>query len=260
MTSGSGSRRRPFPGGVPLADWWKQKQDDDDYCNHHQHHCKTFIITVVNTVVISPPSPISHCDYHNHHRSARHIRAHSNQTARVYKTLPRTFSTLANWKHSFRETRSELPQDLLGCVCTAHLAYGQSQRFSHTDPMEIWRCAALAIKSRLRSRPSIMGRIEAKGVNTFSHRCRRVSGRTISIIHWRADLCGLVRCILKAFGSTRRVEAVYVTAINWGPSVALALGAHNRLRVKLESLNTRWVSKTLLIIQVTHSLVTYGIY
>lgn len=82
-----------------------------------------------------------------------------------------------------------------------------------------------------------MARIEAKGVNAFSHRCRRVSGRTISIIHWRADLCGFGMVHIKGLWRHEEVEALYATAINWDPSVTLALGAHKRLRLKLESLN-----------------------
>lgn len=31
------------------------------------------------------------------------------------------------------------------------------------------------------------------------------------------DLCGFIRCILKALGGTGKRKMVYVTAINWGP-------------------------------------------
>ena len=77
-----------------------------------------------------------------------------------------------------------------------------------------------------------MSNIEIKGANTFptlhfsgglqtiagsgAHFWKSVS-EDVSIIHWVADLCGFIRCILKALRGTGKRKMVYVTAINWGP-------------------------------------------
>lgn len=176
---------------------------------------------------------ITHMHVRTHSQSCTRLTAHARRKMLISVTGVKDTDHLSVFEcNTAPRAHSQVHINTYGCVISS--ACGLS-----LEPIRVKlsrsECKACCLGSHKSPRPTGLYPVankEIKGANAFptlhfswgwqtsagggAHFWKSVS-EDVSIIHWVADLCGFIWCILKTSGGTWKRKMVYVTAINWGP-------------------------------------------